>query len=72
MSEQLSAMGAYAHGGSVADIVHAFIERFGAGVRVSRAVQARSIVRNTARRYSDSELIGFGWKGAEIRRLKCD
>ena len=68
MSEQALRVGTYPHG--LSDFVQTFIERLTAGVRVSREAQARRVVCSTARRYSDAELAGLGWRGAQIRRLK--
>lgn len=70
MSERALRVGMYAHG--LSDFVQSFIERLTAGVRVSREAQARRVVCTTARRYSDAELAGFGWRGVEIRRLKSE
>jgi len=70
MSHNTLHIGAQADGGNLAGILASFIERLAAGVRASREAQAKTVICATARRYSDCELSGFGWKDAEIRSLK--
>ncbi len=72
MSEQALPMGAHALADRATSIFGTFIERVAGTYTASLELKAAKVRRDILRRYSESDLAGFGWSREEIRRLKSN